>query len=174
MAQGYDGGMSGSPDTETQTAPQRAVGVAIQNLTAARLGRGFVPLGVLFLWGVAGLVGGGAGPEAWTFVFGAVGAGGAGLAYGLRNVQLTFGNPRRPWMAVARVGGVIPPALGLYLFAWTGLRVVAMWTSAGAGMGGVASSLLGMWVLRNWWKLLEIESLAQHMTRDLELVGGGR
>ncbi|MGB1779917.1 MAG: hypothetical protein ACPHQP_10210, partial [Longimicrobiales bacterium] len=67
----------------TPPDPREAVNAAIQNLMASRLGRGFVPLGLLFVWGVGSMfLGGGV-----TLPGGAVAAAAAMLAYGLRIVQ---------------------------------------------------------------------------------------
>jgi hypothetical protein len=152
-----------APDAGTP-APQQAIGQAIQGITAARLGRGFVPLAVLGVVGIAelGFVGPGR-PGGWSLLLGAGATAGAMLAFGLRNVQLVFGRPRRAWMTLAGLGSLIPPAFGLYVIAWRGLREVAVGEGTAVRLLGVFLSVLGVWALRSWMKLLEVQALGRAM-----------
>jgi len=157
---------------DPSTTHRQAIGVAIQDLMVARLGRSFVPLAVVFGLGAI---------ELWRstgFGAGAILAGGAVvtsaamLAYGLRVVQYAFGRPERPWMYGALVAGVAPPFFALYLIGWRGLRLVGF----GNGLAGIAWASLfvgmGVWVLRSWMKMVEIERLARIMALNLDEDGG--
>lgn len=148
--------------------PHEAVNAAIQTLTARRLGRGFVPFGLLFAWGLAGAFFGGG----LLLPGGAVAASAAMLAYGLRTVQRALGRPDRPWMVVALLTSVIPPAFSVYVLAWVGLRGFTLGTSAGPLMSAVVGSVLGAWALSSWMKVVEIERLARIMTMNLDGEGG--
>jgi hypothetical protein len=152
---------------EAADNPRQVLAAAVQNLVAARLGRGFVPLGVLFVLGVVQyFVAPGAG--AYVLALGAPVAAGTMLAYGLRITQQAFGRPRRAWMSWAMLGSLVPPAFSLYVLAWLGLRQL----TAGGGLSGfgvgIAFAAMGTWVMRSWMKVVEVERLAQVMTLDLE------
>lgn len=145
--------------------PGLVVGPAIQRLAAARLGRGFFPLGVLFLVGLGEMVdtrSGGAGPL--VLAFGAPVSAAAMLAYGLGVVQRAFGHAPRAWWPLATAGGFVPLAFGLYVLGWLGLRGIARWNSASSVATGVAFGALGVWTLRSWQRLSELERLAAVMT----------
>ena len=62
---------------------------------------------------------------------------------------------------------MLPPAFGIWVLGWLGLRAVA----EGAGLVGVMSGLvlagLGIWVLRGWVQILELHRLAETMALDL-------
>ncbi len=146
---------------DTSGDPTRAIRDAIQNSMAARLGRGFVPLGFLFIWGVVGMIRGR--PGADVLAFGAVATSVIMLGYGLRIVRRAFGHDSKLWMKGVALLSVVPPLYSLYLLVWMGLRTL----SASAGVGGfVAATLnvtLGVWVLRSWMNVVEVERLAQVM-----------
>ncbi len=124
------------------------------------------------LMGVAGLaevavVGLGSG-RGWFLVAGAVGTGAAMLAFGLRNVQRAFGRPHRTWMSLAMVGSVIPPIFSLYVLAWRGLREVALGEGTAARLLGVILTALGLWALRSWMKVVDVQNLAKAMDLSTE------
>jgi len=154
---------------EWPAAPQQVVGEAIRDLVAARLGRGFIPLALLFVTGLAqSFTLGLASPDALTLSLGAVAAGCAMLAYGLRVVQRALDRPHRQWMSLAMLGSLVPPAFALYVFGWRGLRLLA----GGGGLSGVGLALLfagmGVWVMRTWMRVVEVERLARAMTLDAD------
>ena len=159
--------------SESSTASQQVVGKAIQDLTAARLGRGFLPLAILGVGGIGQLVTGGTGsPDGLKLVIGAVAVGGTMLAYGLRIVQTAFGREHRLWMSAAMLGSLVPPLFALYLFAWRGLRGL---TLGGGGSGIVLAilfSAMGVWVLQSWMRVVEVERLARSMALNLDQEGG--
>jgi hypothetical protein len=133
---------------------------------AARLGRGFLPLAVLFVVGFVEQLGGdGLGVPGLSV--GALGAAGAMLAYGLRISQRTFARPKRAWMSWATVGSLVPPLFALYVLAWRGLRQLATGGLNGLAVG-IAFAVLGTWAMRTWMKVVEVERLAQVMTMDME------
>jgi len=138
----------------------QVVGKAIQDLAAARLGRAFVPLALLCLVGVAGMVTGYGGLE---LALGAPLVAGAMLAHGLRVVQRAFGRPPRAWMALATVAGILPLAFGLYVLGWRGLRTLGELDGPTGVVSGLFFTVLGVWVLRSWMKLLELGRLAETM-----------
>ena len=138
-------------------APEQAVGRAIQDLMATRLGRGFVPLALLAVVGLLELAwldftGGGG----LALVLGAVAAGSAMLAFGLRISQLAFGRTQRPWMSAAMLFSLIPPGFALYVLVWRGLRFFLV----GSGFSGFAAAcfftLAGGWVMRSWMSVVEM------------------
>ena len=155
------------------TAPQQVVGKAIQDLTASRLGRGFFPLALLGVGGfVQFVIAGFASPEGLALAVAALATGGAMLAYGLRIVQHAFGRERKPWMSAATLGGLVPPLFALYLIGWRGLRGLG----GGRGAGGTVLAILfiatGVWVLRSWMKVVEVEQLARVMALNMDEEGG--
>jgi hypothetical protein len=142
--------------------PTVAVGSAIQNLVAARLGRGFAPLALLCLVGLGEMLAGvGSG---WLLAVGAPLTAGAMLAYGMRVVQRAFGRPARLWMRAAVASSLLPPVFGVYVLGWRGLRAAAAWEGLTAGLGGIFLAALGAWTLRAWLRLLEVRRLAEVMT----------
>ena len=141
-------------------AAAQVVGSAIQDMAATRLGRGFLPLGLLFLVGLGQMLRGGGG---FALAAGAPLAAGAMLAYGLRVVQRAFGRPARPWMILAVVGGLLPPVFGVYVLGWLGLRSVAEGGGLASFVGGVVMVGLGIWVLRAWMQIMELHRLAETM-----------
>jgi len=144
--------------------PAHVVGPAVQNLAAARLARGFVPLAVLFLSGVALTVtSSGVAPRGLALTLGAPAAGAATLAYGLRAVQRAFGRPPRPWMSVAALAGVVPPAFAVWVMGWLGLRGLTAWGHPGPMVMGLAWTWLGAWVLTSWLRVHELDRLATAM-----------
>ena len=145
-----------------QIPPALAVGSAIQNLVAQRLGRGFIPLGVVCLLGLGEVLSGRS--SGWLLALGAPCSAGVMLASGMRLTQKAFGRPDRTWMKVAGALGLLPPAFGLYVLGWRGLRAAAAWDGWAAGLGGVLIAALGAWVLRAWLRLLEMRRLAEAMT----------
>ena len=155
--------LSPRPAPGPETDPGQIVGRAIQDLTAARLGRGFVPLGILALTGLVDLVLGGLGRvQGWALLLGAPVAAGAMLAYGLRGVQQAFGRPDRPWMALAAGGALLPLAFGLYVLGWLGLRGMAQGGAASLALGAFLA-LLGGWALHGWVRVMEVRRLAEAM-----------
>jgi hypothetical protein len=103
------------------------------------------------------------GAEGWILAAGAPLAAGALLGYGLRTVQRAFGRPVRPWMKLAVAGGVIPIAYGLWVFGWLGLRALAAGGLIGT-VSGVVHAVLGLWTLRAWLKVVELDRLAEAMS----------
>jgi hypothetical protein len=140
------------------------VGSAIQDLTARRLGRGFVPLGFLLVLGVWGMVR--HGPLAADHLFVAVGAPVSALAmlfYGLRAVRKAFGGADAAWMRLAAATGLFPFLYGLYLLAFRGLRPLAGLPGAFAWatlVEGALFLLLSCRLLWTLWRLTEVQTLA--------------
>ena len=150
--------MTGPPDLPQNALP--LVGQAIQNLAAARLGRAFIPLGLLFLVGVGEMM---AGVRGWALAGGAPLAAGGMLAHSLRVVQRAFGRPQRLWMVLAPGAGVFPLLLGVYVFGWRGLRALSAFDGVGELGAALFFTVVGLWVLRGWMKLLELAHLTDSM-----------
>ena len=148
--------------------PARAIAEAIQGLMAGRLGRGFIPLALLFAWGAVEFLRGGD----LIVPLGAVAAAGAMLAYGLRIVQRALGRPHHAWMALAMATSVIPPIYALYVVGWRGLRGLAVAPSWPAILSATLSVGFGVWVLRSWMRVVEIERLARIMALKIDREGG--
>lgn len=153
-----------SQGQDPPVAPDQAVGRAIQTLMAARLGRGFVPLGLLALVGLLEQVwpdftGGGG----LALVLGALGAGVSKLSFGLRVSQLAFARAHRPWMSAAMLFSLIPPGFALYVLAWRGLRFFVV----GSGVSGLLTSIfftvMGAWAMHAWMRIAELERLSLSM-----------
>lgn len=166
----------GGPQGGQPVAPRQAVASAIQNLVAARLGRGFVPAALLFLVGLVELAAplrgdvpaGPTSTHALALAGGAVVSAAAMLAHGLRVVQEAFGRPARFWMRLARWGSGAPLLYGLYVLGWRGLRQLALGGGL-AGLGlGIGFAVLGSWILRSWMRVVEVEQLARVMTLGLQ------
>lgn len=150
--------MTGPPDLPQNAFP--LVGQAIQGLAATRLGRAFIPLALLVLVGVGEMM---TGARGWVLAVGAPLAAGGMLAHSLRVVQRAFGRPQRPWMVVSPAVGVFPLALGLYVFGWRGLRALSAFDGVRELVLGLFFTVVGLWVLRGWMKLLELAHLTDTM-----------
>ncbi len=140
------------------------MGRVIQDLMAGRLGRGFVPLGVLSVVGLLELlsidfIAG----DGLVLVLGAIAAGVAMLSCGLRVSQLAFGRAKRPWMSAAMLFSLIPPGFAVYVLAWRGLRLFVV----GTGVSGLATAgfftVAGAWTMYSWTKVAELERLSLAM-----------
>jgi hypothetical protein len=160
------------PDPRPIVPAQQAIGRAIQDLVVARLARGFIPLAILFAFGAVESSRRAGYGEATLVAVGAVVTSAAMLAYGLRIVQHAFGRRLRAWMYVASVGGVAPPLYALYLIGWRGLRLLGF----GNGLAGIGTAILfvamGVWLLRCWMNVVEVERLARIMPLNQEEHGG--
>lgn len=162
---------SGPTRPDPSVSPAQTVGRAIQRMAAARLGRGFVPLALLFFAGVGEMLSGSGG---LALALGALLSAGAMLAYALRIVQRAFGRSAAPWMSLAGAAGVIPLAYGLWVLGWLGLRGVAAAGGLVASVWAVLLSVLGVWVLRAWLKIQELHALAEAMALGLPGDGDGQ
>ena len=94
------------------------------------------------------------------------------VAFGLRTVQLALGRPFKKWMSAAMIASMIPPAFTFYVFAWRGLREVAVADGAAMRLTGVLLTLVGIWALRSWMKVVEVQNLARAMAVDTGLDEG--
>lgn len=161
-----------SPDTGSSPGgpdPQEVVGRAVQDLAARRLGRGFVPLGLLCLAGLTQLVLSGSDRSgAWILVLGAPMAGLAMLAYGVVAVQRAFGRSVNGWRRLAGSAGLVPSAFSLYVLAWCGLRGLSGADGASVPVSAVLV-VLGGWALLAWLRVFEVRRLAETMSQ----IGGG-
>ena len=111
-------------------------------------------------------------PGAVGLALAAIAAGCATLAYGMRTVQRVAGRPPRVWMTLALVGSVVPPGFGLWILGWEGLRPIALGPAGAGWLVAILHLWLGVWVLRTWMKVLEIERLAQIMLLNPPDLGG--
>ncbi|MDH3272318.1 MAG: hypothetical protein OEN56_13345 [Gemmatimonadota bacterium] len=156
MSRPVPSGGDAGPDAEALVAN------AIQDLVAARLGRGFVPLALLFGVGAVDVLR--AAPGGWLLAGGALFASGAMLACGLRIVQRSLSRPDRPWMEFAMLTSVVPPVYALYVLGWRGLRALAEGLSSVGVLVAVLHVLVGVWLLRSWMRVVEIERLVEVMS----------
>jgi len=162
--------MYSQQEGEEVTADAVAVlGEAVQNLVAARLGRALLPLGILFAWGTIAVVGQAHGRVA----VGAVVAAAAMLAYGMRIVQETLGRTHRSWMTLAMASSVVPPVYALFILGWQGFRMLATASTSTTVVSAILYIVLGVWVLRSWMRVVEVERLARSVVANLESPGGG-
>lgn len=145
-----------------------AIADGIQNIMAARLGRGFRPLAVLFAAGAVGVFGG-PGPGL-PLAVGALLASAEMLAYGMRIVQRAIGRPTRLWMHVAMWSSVFPPLFAAWVFGWLGLRGLAVTPFGIGSLGAFLFVVLGVWFVRSWMQVVEVERLANVMLLN---IGGG-
>lgn len=148
-------------------AHRTAIADAIQNLMAARLGRSFRPLALLCVVGAVGILGG-PGPGL-PLALGAILASAEMLGYGLRIVQSALGRPKRLWMYLASWASLFPALFGGgYVFGWLGLRGLTV-TPFGVGwLGPILFVVSGVWVVRSWMQVAEIERLAKVMMLNVE------
>ncbi|MDH3207074.1 MAG: hypothetical protein OEO79_10700 [Gemmatimonadota bacterium] len=147
--------------------PRDVVATAVQNLVVSRLGRGFIPLVVMFIVGVVqGFTDSGSG--GLILSVGSVASAAAMLAYGLRISERTFARPHRAWMSWAMWGSLVPPLFAVYVLGWRGLRVLASGGGAADVGVGIGFAVMGTWAMRSWTKVVEVERLARVMTMDLE------
>jgi hypothetical protein len=154
-------------------AAGEVVGRAIENLAAARLARAFIPLAAVSLAGIAQALSGLRVEEGLALALAAPLAAGASLAYALRVVQKALGRKHRPWMTLAVVASVVPPGLAVYVIGWRGLREVAAWSGPSALLAAVGFVGLGVWTLRTWLRILELQSLSRAMGLDSLSSEGG-
>lgn len=161
------GGPRVPPSPAGETNPTLVVGRAIQDLAAARLGRAFLPLALLLASGVVGMVMG-RGVQGFALAVGAPLSAGTMLAFGQRTVRRAFGGPPRPWMAWAAVGGLVPPAYGIWVMAWLGFRGLTVAQRPRETLLAILFAALGLWLLRSWLRIVELQQLAAVMTRDSE------
>lgn len=137
------------------------VRTAIQDLVAARLGRGFVPLVGLFFAGLVGLFA--SRPAAAPMAVGALASAACMLAYGLAIVDSTFGRLGGVRGVMTIACSVVPPLYGVFVVGWPGLRGFTL----GAGWIDLAVAtlnvVLGVWVLRSWLRVVEVRRLARAM-----------
>jgi hypothetical protein len=151
-------------------SPEQVVGTAIQDLMVARLARAFVPLVALLVVGVAGIIRP-VSSDSTLLVLGSIATSATMLAYSLRVVQRALGRTHRRWMGAALIGSVVPPVFALYVFAWQGLHELL-----GGGVllsaRAILLAVLGVWTLRSWMKIVEVEQLARVMTMNVDDEGG--
>lgn len=141
------------------------VGPVVERMIARRLGRAGATLGVVLAlglveWALRDL----RGAVHATAVVGPVASAVVLLAIGFRGVRRAFGDPVRPWMTAASAAVVIPFAFALWLLTIHGLRGFA--TSEGPSGAWVfhgAWTLLGILVLRDTTRVLELERFATTM-----------
>jgi hypothetical protein len=76
-------------------------------------------------------------------------------------------------MGAALVGSTVPPAYGVYVFGWHGLRGLAQGGGAGAVLIAILLTGAGVWVLRSWMRIVEVERLAGVMAMDTHRHEGG-
>ena len=142
---------------------------AIQDLVAARLGRGFVPLAGLFAAGVVGAFG--AGEGALVIAGGAVLSAASMLAYGLTVVDATTRPVGTGRKATALASSFVPSIYGIFILGWPGLQGLA---SAASVLGLSIATLyvvLGVWVLRSWLRVVEVRRLARAMVSPHDVSG---
>ena len=158
--------MTGPSDGDAVDA-RRVVGSGVQTLAARRLGRGFVPLAVLFALGLVGVMRqGGGGSDHRLVAVGAVATAGAMLFQGLAAVRRALGRAGRAEALLTPLCVLIAYAFAFYVLAFEGLRPLARplgdapaVTLLGAGLYSLLSGRL-LWVL---WRLSEVQSLARIM-----------
>lgn len=149
--------------------PDAVVAEALQDLAATRLGRGFRPLSMLFVLGVAGVVMNV--PGALLVASGAVFSAAVLLALAMRTVQRVMGRPDRVWMSLVDLASFVPPLYGVFLVGWRGLRGVGVAAGPAALFSAILHAALGVWVLRCWLQVAEIERLAHVMAANVDSTG---
>lgn len=150
---------------ETRPDPAGVVAAAIRTLAANQLRRGGPPLGLLLVYGVAGMIVHGLGAADYlVLAVGAVLSAAALVGMAVRALLRARGRRGRAWLGLVHVAGLLPIAYGVYLLFYRGLRAFASlpaeWLPVVEALAFVA---LGLWVLRVTWKLAEVERLAGEM-----------
>lgn len=59
---------------------------------------------------------------------------------------------------------VVPPVYALYVLGWRGLRALAEGLSSVGVLVAVLHVLVGVWLLRSWMRVVEIERLVEVMS----------
>jgi hypothetical protein len=145
---------------DAEQAMREAVAKAVRNLAARRLARGFLPLGLVFLFGAMQMAFRGAldGDYA-VLTVGAMVAAGAMLVYGNGAVRRALGAQGAVAGWVTTTAGLVPYVFALYLLGFRGLRPLA---SSGPSVSGVVGRLVALGFLLVAAKLLWDLS---HLTR---------
>ena len=152
--------MSFDEDAAGRDDLARTMGEAVQRTAAANLGRAFPPLVALAVTGlVQGLRGTLFAGEVFVLVGGSILVAIAMLAYGQLAVHKALGRPKRAWMVVASVGGLLPYAFGLYVVVGLGIMPLA----GGFGLRRILATLFfvgaGGWSLLSQWRLTDLHVL---------------
>lgn len=149
--------------------PRAAVARAIENLVARRLGRLFVPLAALLVFGAV-----------WAFLappaertvplvvaVAAPLAAASALAQGLRTVRRALGAPPRSWTGPLAAGGVPVWLYGLVVLGLglRGLRDLAGPEPLSRGLPAAVLVLLAGVALRAWWRLGEVREMVALLER---------
>ncbi len=71
-------------------------------------------------------------------------------------------------MSLAMWGSLVPFAFSLYVLGWLGLRTLATGGGVAGWLAGIVFAAMGIWVLRSWMRVVEVERLARIMTLDLD------
>lgn len=145
------------------------MGGAIQNLVAARLARGFVPLAGLFVAGIVGLLGGR--PLAIVVAAGSVATAAAMLAYGLAVVDSVSGRVGGVRKAMVTACSVVPPVYGIFIAGWPGLQALTSASGWVAVLLATLYTVVGVWVLRSWLRVVEVRRLARSMVLPNDVPG---
>lgn len=154
------------PDDDTRAA----VADVVQRMVAARLGRAFLPLAPIFLFGAVQMVR--IGPlesDYAVLALGSLAAAGAMLLYGNGAVHRALGPSRRTEARLAIVAGIVPYVFALYVLAFRSFEPVA--EALGGGLEGgigpvVLAVLFGLVSGRLLWhlsRLTELHRLARTM-----------
>ena len=110
--------------------------------------------------------------EVVTLALGSVVTAAAMLAYGQLAVHKAFGRPRRAWMVVATMGGLLPYVFGVYVVVDFGLMPLR----GGLGLGRVLATLffvgMGAWCLRSQWRLTDLHVFVGSLTEPVAESGG--
>lgn len=154
------------PRRDASDAPRRVVARAVEDLTARRLGRAFLPLGLLFAAGVVLWVTWGVGSlEGILLTLGAPASAGAMVLEGVRVVRETLDDEAGGgWIRLAPLAGLLPPAYGTYALVAVGLLPL---TREAAGTAAIAGSVFVILVAGRYlwllWRLSEVRTLARTM-----------
>lgn len=149
------------------TDPRGVVAGAVQTLAARRLGRAFVPLGLLAAAGVAGgLAGVWTSPVAGLLTVGAAAAAGALLVTGQRAVRRAFARAESGSWRWAPLARVVPWGWAVWVVAVPGVGA-ALDARARGAVGSLAlcaaTALLAVRVLVDAHRVGELERLAATM-----------
>ncbi len=157
-------------DETREARATQAVGAAIQDLAAARVGRALLPVAGLLLLATLRWAFGGGQPGLRVALAGAPPAVAAMLAYAVRLTRRGFGAADEWWMPLAAVAGFVPTLYGFFCLGWMGVRPL-MQRDAGWATP-VAFIVLGWWCVRAWMKVVELERLSRVMRTAVPGEGG--
>ena len=157
------------PRVGNDESTRAAVAKVVQKMAAARLARGFLPLGVIFLFGTVQMALRGPLESDYALLaLGSLGAAVAALVYGNGAVRRALGTDGPGLTRAVTLLGLFPYAFALYLLGFRGLRLLSGGSGRADGpVGFVVAVVFVILAARILWdlsRLTRLHRLARTMT----------